>query len=291
MYKPDELQSLLEQQQYIMDEAQAFTVSISLQLEKPLLVEGPAGVGKTELAKGLASVLDAPLIRLQCYEGLGEEKALYEWNYSKQLLHIQADKHQSWQELSTDIFSEEYLLERPLLQSIRNGQQTVLLIDELDRVDEEFEAFLLELLSDFQITIPEMGAIQAQQKPVVVLTSNATRELSEALRRRCIYLYMDFPTPERERDIIIKRIPGIEPTLAQQVVHTVQRLREHELKKPPSISETLDWARALQNLGITELDEQTLTQTSNVLLKHKSDLQQMTQIEGLVSDDHEHRAA
>lgn len=291
MYKPDELQSLLEQQQYIMDEAQAFTVSISLQLEKPLLVEGPAGVGKTELAKGLASVLDAPLIRLQCYEGLGEEKALYEWNYSKQLLHIQADKHQSWQELSTDIFSEEYLLERPLLQSIRNGQQTVLLIDELDRVDEEFEAFLLELLSDFQITIPEMGAIQAQQKPVVVLTSNATRELSEALRRRCIYLYMDFPTPERERDIILKRIPGIEPTLAQQVVHTVQRLREHELKKSPSISETLDWARALQNLGITELDEQTLTQTSNVLLKHKSDLQQMTQIENLVSDDHEHRAA
>lgn len=291
MYKPDELQSLLEQHQYIIDDTQAFTVSISLQLEKPLLVEGPAGVGKTELAKGLASVLDAPLIRLQCYEGLGEEKALYEWNYSKQLLHIQADKHQSWQELSTDIFSEEYLLERPLLQSIRNGKQTVLLIDELDRVDEEFEAFLLELLSDFQITIPEMGAIQAQQKPVVVLTSNATRELSEALRRRCIYLYMDFPTPERERDIILKRIPGIEPTLAQQVVHTVQRLREHELKKPPSISETLDWAKALQNLGVTELDEQTLEKTSNVLLKHKSDLQQMTQIENFFGDDHEHRAA
>ncbi len=286
MYKPDELQSLLEQQQYIIDETQAFTVSISLQLEKPLLVEGPAGVGKTELAKGLAAVLDAPLIRLQCYEGLGEEKALYEWNYSKQLLHIQAEKNQSWQELSTDIFSEDYLLERPLLQSIRSGNQSVLLIDELDRVDEEFEAFLLELLSDFQITIPEMGAVQAIKKPVVVLTSNATRELSEALRRRCIYLYMDFPTPERERDIILKKIPGIESSLADQLVRTVQRLRESELKKPPSISETLDWAQALQSLGITELNQQTLTQTSNVLLKHRSDLQQINQIENLLSDDH-----
>jgi len=286
MYKPDELQSLLEQQQYIIDETQAFTVSISLQLEKPLLVEGPAGVGKTELAKGLAAVLDAPLIRLQCYEGLGEEKALYEWNYSKQLLHIQAEKNQSWQELSTDIFSKDYLLERPLLQSIRNEKQTVLLIDELDRVDEEFEAFLLELLSDFQITIPEMGTVQAVKKPVVILTSNATRELSEALRRRCIYLYMDFPTPERERDIILKKIPGIESSLADQLVRTVQKLRNSDLKKPPSISETLDWAQALQTLGITELNQQTLTQTSNVLLKHKSDLQQITQSENFLENDH-----
>ena len=272
MLRPEQLQQQLAQSDYIVELDQAFTVSIALHLGKPLLVEGQAGVGKTALANALSDTLGAPLIRLQCYEGLGEEKALYEWNYSKQLLHIQADRDRAWDELSDDIFSRGYLLERPLLKSISSDAPTLLLVDELDRVDEEFEAFLLELLSDFQISIPEMGTLKASHRPTVVLTSNATRDLGEALRRRCIYLYMDFPTPERERTIILRKVPGIEAALAAQVVAVVQALRTSELKKPPSVSETLDWSRALQALNVAQVDPQVFSRTANVLLKHKADL-------------------
>jgi len=272
MLRPEQLQQQLAQTDYIVDLDQAFTVAIALHLGKPLLVEGPAGVGKTALANALSDTLGAPLIRLQCYEGLGEEKALYEWNYSKQLLHIQADRDRAWDELSDDIFSRAYLLERPLLKSISSAKPTLLLVDELDRVDEEFEAFLLELLSDFQISIPEMGTLKASHRPLVVLTSNATRDLGEALRRRCIYLYMDFPTPERERKILLRKVPGIEAALASQVIAVVQALRSSELKKPPSVSETLDWSRALQALNVARVDPQVFSHTANVLLKHKADL-------------------
>lgn len=272
MLRPEQLQQQLAQSDYIVELDQAFTVAIALHLGKPLLVEGQAGVGKTALANALSDTLGAPLIRLQCYEGLGEEKALYEWNYSKQLLHIQADRDRAWDELSDDIFSRGYLLERPLLKSISSDAPTLLLVDELDRVDEEFEAFLLELLSDFQISIPEMGTLKASHRPTVVLTSNATRDLGEALRRRCIYLYMDFPTPERERTIILRKVPGIEAALAAQVTAVVQALRTSELKKPPSVSETLDWSRALQALNVAQVDPQVFSRTANVLLKHKADL-------------------
>lgn len=284
MQKPEALQRALSQAHYVIDPAQALTVALALHLEKPLLVEGPAGVGKTELAKALSQVLMLPLIRLQCYEGLGEEKALYEWNYSKQLLHIQADRNREWEAVSDDIFSENYLLERPLLRSIKSAEQTVLLVDELDRVDEEFEAFLLELLSDFQITIPELGTLQAQHKPVVVLTSNATRELSEALRRRCVYLYMDFPTPERERQIVMRKVSGIAQALAVQVVGLVHKLRQQDLKKPPSVSETLDWANALKALSVEQLDAQTVSQTATLLLKHQTDLKRFEQLGDLLAE-------
>lgn len=284
MLKPDSLQRALEDRGYLLDGAQALNVSIALHLEKPLLIEGPAGVGKTELAKALSLALAAPLIRLQCYEGLGEEKALYEWNYAKQLLHIQADRNKPWDELSADVFSQEYLMERPLLRSIRSAQRAVLLVDELDRVDEEFEAFLLELLSDFQITIPELGTLAALHKPVVVLTSNATRELGEALRRRCIYLYMDFPDLERERDIIVRKVPGIAQTLAQHVAAAVQRLRAQGLRKPPSVSETLDWAAVLCAMGVRRLDERVFEDTAGALLKHKADLERLEQLRSLVSE-------
>jgi MoxR-like ATPase len=284
MLKPEELSHKLQNQGYVMSQEHALTVAIALHLEKPLLIEGPAGVGKTELAKALSQALKGQLIRLQCYEGLGEEKALYEWNYSKQLLHIQVDKKHKWQTLETKIFSEDYLLERPLLQAIRTKKRVVLLIDELDRVDEEFEAFLLELLSDFQITIPEMGTIVAKQKPIVVLTSNETRELSEALRRRCIYLYMSFPTREREREIVLKRIPGIDQKLTDQIVMYVQALRKRELKKPPSVSETLDWARSLQALEIHTVTDSVMHQTAALLLKNKADLELVQQLDKIVRD-------
>ncbi|MBI1741658.1 MoxR family ATPase [Candidatus Acetothermia bacterium] len=284
MLKPEALSQKLQAQGYVMSPDQALTVAIALHLEKPLLIEGPAGVGKTELAKVLSQSLKAPLIRLQCYEGLGEEKALYEWNYSKQLLHIQADKKREWNQLETEIFSEEYLLERPLLKAIRNKKRVVLLIDELDRVDEEFEAFLFELLSDFQITIPEMGTVMAKHKPIVMLTSNETRELSEALRRRCIYLYITFPTREREKEIVLKKVPGISEKLAEQVVTYVQALRKRELKKPPSVSETLDWARSLQLLGINHIDDAVVHQTAPLLLKNKADLESVHQMDKIVRE-------
>jgi MoxR-like ATPase len=257
---------------YLADAATATTVYLAGALGKPLLVEGPAGVGKTELAKAVASAAGAELVRLQCYEGLDEARALYEWNYKKQLLRIQAaGSDQAWESTHDDIFTEEFLLERPLLAAIRRPGRTVLLIDETDKADVEVEGLLLEVLSDYQVTIPELGTVKAARKPFVVLTSNADRELSEALKRRCLYLHLDYPEPERERDIVLAQVPGIEADLAEQLVRTVGTLRALEIKKAPSVAETIDWARTLLALGLNELDEAAVAQTLGVVLKHVSD--------------------
>jgi MoxR-like ATPase len=257
---------------YLTDEAIATTVYLADALGKPLLVEGPAGVGKTELAKAVAAATGAELVRLQCYEGLDEARALYEWNYKKQLLRIQAaPADHSWEATHDDIFTEEFLLERPLLAAIRRTEPTVLLIDETDKADVEVEGLLLEVLSDYQVTIPELGTVTAARKPFVVLTSNAARELSEALKRRCLYLHLGYPHAERERDIVLARVPGIEAALAAQVVRTVGALRALEIKKAPSIAETIDWARTLIALGLDELDEAAVARTLGVVLKHASD--------------------
>ncbi len=248
-------------------------VHIADRLQKPLLVEGPAGVGKTELAKAIASTLGIELIRLQCYEGVDETKTLYEWNYKKQLLRIQAQGDESWDAIEEDIFSEPFLLERPVLKALRSNEPVVLLIDEVDKLDIEAEALLLEVLSDWQVSIPEMGTVVAKQPPFVVLTSNNDRELSEALKRRCLYLYMDYPDAEREKAIVLKRVPEITETLAEQVVRLVRSIRELDLKKSPSISETLDWSRTLLALNIDTLDDDTVRQTLPVLLKFQTDLE------------------
>ncbi len=249
-------------------------VYLALVLEKPLLVEGPAGVGKTEIAKVLAELLQTDLIRLQCYEGLDESKALYEWNYQKQLLRIQTDTAQalSWEGASEHIFSQDYLLKRPLLQAISARQKVVLLIDEVDKADEEFEAFLLELLSDFQVSIPELGTVRAVHRPVVILTSNRVRELSEALKRRCLHLYIDFPGVEMEAKIIALKVANLDENLRRQVARFVNNLRKLDVKKAPSIAETLDWARALLALGVKELDVQAVKRSLNLLLKHEEDI-------------------
>jgi len=263
---------------YLSDESIATVVYLADRLGKPILVEGPAGTGKTELAKAVAQILGAHLIRLQCYEGVDEAKALYEWNYKKQLLRIQAEQGREmlWEDVETNIFTEDFLLERPLLAALRATEPTVLLIDEIDKVDFEFEGLLLELLSDFQVSIPEMGTVIATKIPMVFLTSNNSRELSEALKRRCLYLYLDYPTIERERAIVLSRVPELPETLADQIVRLVRSIRQMELKKAPSIAETLDWARTLLHLGITELDADAARTTLTVLLKFQTDVEKVS---------------
>ena len=262
--------------EYLPDSSIASTVFLADQLAKPILVEGPAGTGKTQLAKSVAQMTGARLIRLQCYEGLDESKALYEWNYRKQLLRIQASQvsgdSQSWSELEGDIFGEEFLLTRPLLEAIRAKDPVVLLIDEIDRVELETEALMLEVLSEYQVSIPELGTVTANQIPMVFLTSNNTRELSEALKRRCLFLHVGYPTVEREREIVEARVPGIGSVLADQVARIVASLRELDLRKAPSVSETLDWARTLVVLGQESVTETETTETLHVLLKYQSDI-------------------
>jgi len=272
-----DLQSLkekLDQAHYIYDETLATTLAVALELGRPLLIEGAAGVGKTEVAKVMASALDRDLVRLQCYEGLDESKALYEWNYQKQLLSIQINREtQDKTDMTRSLFSDEYLLERPLLKSIRSEKPVVLLIDEIDKADEEFEAFLLELLSDMQVTIPESGTISARSIPFVVLTSNRARPLSEALRRRCAYLYIQYPDLEKELAILRAKAPHVDDRLAAQVAVAVQELRGNEaILKKPSIAETLDWANALQALGIRELTPDAMRRTAGFVLKNSEDL-------------------
>jgi MoxR-like ATPase len=259
---------------YVADERIAGVVYLADRLQKPVLVEGPAGTGKTQLAKSVSEMAESRLIRLQCYEGLDEAKALYEWNYRKQLLRIQAEQSSpSWQELEADIFSEDFLLTRPLLEAIRSGEPTVLLVDEIDRVELETEALLLEVLSEYQVSIPELGTVRATRVPMVFLTSNNTRELSEALKRRCLYLHVDYPDLARERDIVLRRVPGINEELADQVARIVRSLRSLELRKPPSVAETLDWARTLVVLGIESIDAASARDTLNVLLKYRQDIE------------------
>lgn len=268
----DDLRRALEAEGYICDGELVTTVYLAVRLGKPLLVTGAPGVGKTELAKALSRVFDTELIRLQCYEGLDETKALYEWNYQKQLLRLQLAKERNEDLEEADLFGPEYLLERPLLRAIRSPRRAVLLIDEVDKTDEEFEAFLLEVLADFQVSIPELGTVAAATVPVVVLTSNAERELSDALKRRCLFLYLDYPDFEKEARIIQARVPDIPERLARQVAAAVQNLRaELELKKKPAVAETLDWARALLLLGEGRLTPELIGQSLNVLLKDMED--------------------
>ena len=258
---------------YLADDGIAGVVHLAQRLGKPVLIEGPAGTGKTQLAKSVAELTGARLIRLQCYEGLDESKALYEWNYKKQLLRIQADKaSDSWSEVHDDIFSNEFLLTRPLLEAISAPDPVVLLIDEVDRVEVETEALLLEVLSEYQVSIPELGTITAKQIPMVFLTSNNTRELSEALKRRCLYLHVDYPDMEREKEIVLAKVPDISANLADQIARIVRSIRQLDLKKAPSVSETLDWARTLILLGVDHIDAEQAKETLHVLLKYQTDI-------------------
>jgi MoxR-like ATPase len=276
---------------YLPGESTALVSFLATKLGKPILVEGPAGVGKTELAKALARYLDRKLVRLQCYEGLDEAKALYEWNYRKQLLRIQAESDGAgWQDVQDDIFGEEFLLARPLMTAIASPEPVVLLVDEIDKTDQEFEAMLLELLSDFQISIPELGRIDARTQPVVLLTSNNTRELTEALKRRCLYLWLDYPNLEHELQIVRLHSPELDQDMARKLVEVIHQIRELDLKKPPSIAESIDWARTLLLLGATEIDRETFTQTMNVILKHRTDLDTVASRAGIRRGGVEHHA-
>jgi MoxR-like ATPase len=269
----EETRTRLGESGYLADDSTALVSHLAVALGKPVLVEGPAGVGKTELAKALARATDRRLIRLQCYEGLDEAKALYEWNYRKQLLRIQTESREAgWDEVQQDIFGEEFLLSRPLLTAIAAEEPVVLLIDEIDKTDQEFEAMLLEVLSDFQISIPEMGVVEAKSQPIVVLTSNNARELTEALKRRCLYLWLDYPSVERELEIVRLHSPDLPEALGRRLVEVVHMVRALDLKKPPSIAESIDWARALILLGADDIDQSMLEKTMSIIVKHRTDL-------------------
>ncbi|HEY1594010.1 MAG TPA: MoxR family ATPase [Thermoleophilaceae bacterium] len=268
-----EMRDSLERVGYLAGESTAMVAYLASELGKPVLVEGPAGVGKTELAKALSRATGRKLIRLQCYEGLDEAKALYEWNYRKQLLRIQTEAADTgWDQVQDDIFGEEFLLTRPLLQGIASDDPVVLLIDEIDKTDQEFEAMLLEVLSDFQISIPELGVVEAKSMPIVLLTSNNSRELTEALKRRCLYLWLDYPTTERELEIVRLHAPELPETVARRLIEVVGMVRELDLKKPPSIAESIDWARALLLLGADDITPEVFRQTMSIIVKHRTDL-------------------
>ncbi|MGE4425964.1 MAG: AAA family ATPase [Solirubrobacteraceae bacterium] len=282
----DELAAGLREVGYLPGATTALVSHLAIHLDKPVLVEGPAGVGKTQLAKALAETLGRDLVRLQCYEGLDEAKALYEWNYRKQLLRIQAEGNASadaggWDAVQDDVFGEEFLLERPLMRAIASPSPVVLLIDEIDKTDQEFEAMLLELLSDFQITIPELGRVEATTQPIVLLTSNNTRELTEALKRRCLYLWLDYPSLEHELEIVRQHAPELRATIARRLVEVVAEIRELDLKKPPSIAESIDWARALLLLGAEDLDQRVFRDTLSIIVKHRTDLDLVAERVGL----------
>ncbi|HEY8779774.1 MAG TPA: MoxR family ATPase [Solirubrobacterales bacterium] len=268
----EEVKEALARVSYLADEPAALVSFLAQRLDKPILVEGPAGVGKTELAKALSRASGRELVRLQCYEGLDEAKALYEWNYRKQLLRIQAGEEAGWEAVHEDIFGEEFLLTRPLMTAISSPEPVVLLIDEVDKTDQEFEAMLLELLSDFQISIPELGLISARTMPIVVLTSNNSRELTEALKRRCLYLWLDYPELEREMEIVRLHTPEIDEKLARRLVEVVHMIRQLDLKKPPSIAESIDWARTLLLLGAEDIDREVFEKSISILVKHRTDI-------------------
>jgi MoxR-like ATPase len=269
----DDTRAALATAGYLADDSTALVSHLSIALGKPILVEGPAGVGKTELAKALSRASARRLVRLQCYEGLDEAKALYEWNYRKQLLRIQTESREAgWEDVQEDIFGEEFLLTRPLLTAIGSEEPVVLLIDEIDKTDQEFEAMLLEVLSDFQISIPELGVVEAKSQPIVVLTSNNSRELTEALKRRCLYLWLDYPSVERELEIVRLHSPDLPEALGRRLVEVIHQVRQLDLKKPPSIAESIDWARALILLGADDIDQAMLEKTMNIIVKHRTDL-------------------
>ncbi len=268
----EEVKRSLAEVGYLADEPAALVSFLAQKLGKPVLVEGPAGVGKTELAKALSRATGRPLVRLQCYEGLDEAKALYEWNYRKQLLRIQAGGEAGWSDVQEDIFGTEFLLTRPLMQAISSEEPVVLLIDEIDKTDQEFEAMLLELLSDFQITIPELGQISATTMPIVILTSNDSRELTEALKRRCLYLWLDYPGVEREMEIVLLHAPEMPRELAHRLVEVIEMVRDLDLKKPPSIAESIDWARTLLLMGVDDIDRETFNSSMSIIVKHRTDI-------------------
>ncbi len=284
--EPSDVAAELEAVGYLADAKIAQVAYLAAALDKPILAEGPAGVGKTALALAISEATGRRLVRLQCYEGLDEAKALYEWDYHKQLLRLQSDEGAAWDEIEGDIFSEAFLLERPLLDAIRSEEPVILLIDEVDRLEVETEALLLEVLDSYQVTVPELGTMTAVTKPMVVLTSNNTRELSEALKRRCLYLYVPYPSIERERAILAARVPELPEQLADKIARTVSAIRSIPLRKSPSVSETIDWARTLLALGIEELDDDSTSSTLNVLLKYQTDIERVAKELSLDIDQH-----